>query len=69
MSRGMDFLGINLVINYDFPQSVISYIHRIGRAGRAGEEAKAVTFYTIDDGPYIKMIANVMKKSGFDVPE
>lgn len=65
----MDFLGINLVINYDFPQSVISYIHRIGRAGRAGEEAKAVTFYTIDDGPYIKMIANVMKKSGFDVPE
>jgi ATP-dependent RNA helicase DDX52/ROK1 len=69
MSRGMDFHGVNLVINYDFPQSVISYIHRIGRAGRAGEQARAVTFYTIEDAPYIKMIANVMKKSGFDVPD
>ena len=69
MSRGIDFFGVNLVINYDFPQSVISYIHRIGRAGRAGESAKAVTFYTVDDGPYVKMIANVMKKSGADVPQ
>ena len=30
MSRGMDIKGVNLVINYDFPQSVISYVHRIG---------------------------------------
>ena len=31
MGRGIDFKGVNLVINYDFPQSAISYIHRIGR--------------------------------------
>ena len=30
MGRGVDFKGVNLVINYDFPQSVVSYIHRIG---------------------------------------
>ena len=30
MGRGMDFKGVNLVINYDFPNSAISYIHRIG---------------------------------------
>lgn len=30
MARGMDFKGVNLVINYDFPQSSTSYIHRIG---------------------------------------
>ena len=69
MSRGMDFHGVNLVINYDFPQSVISYIHRIGRAGRAGEEARAITLYTVEDGPYVKMIANVMKKSGIEVEQ
>lgn len=30
MGRGIDFKGVNLVINYDFPPSAISYIHRIG---------------------------------------
>lgn len=30
MARGMDFAGVRLVINYDFPQTVQSYIHRIG---------------------------------------
>lgn len=31
MGRGIDFKGVNLVINYDFPPSAISYIHRIGK--------------------------------------
>ena len=30
MGRGIDFKGVNLVINYDFPNSAVSYIHRIG---------------------------------------
>jgi ATP-dependent RNA helicase DDX52/ROK1 len=30
MARGIDFKGVNCVLNYDFPQSVVSYIHRIG---------------------------------------
>ena len=32
MGRGIDFKGINLVVNYDFPTSAISYIHRIGES-------------------------------------
>jgi len=36
MARGMDFKGVRVVINYDFPPSVVQYIHRIGRTGRAG---------------------------------
>ena len=30
MGRGIDFKGVNLVVNYDFPNSAVSYIHRIG---------------------------------------
>ena len=55
MARGMDFKGVREVINYDFPTNVQSYVHRIGRTGRAGREGKAVTFFTDDDGPYLKM--------------
>lgn len=49
IARGVDFSGINLVLNYDFPNSAISYIHRIGRTGRAGQKGKAITFYTKSD--------------------
>lgn len=38
MARGMDFKGVREVINYDFPQSVQSYVHRIG-AWPSGERA------------------------------
>ncbi len=54
MGRGIDFKGVNLVINYDFPLSAISYIHRIGRTGRACRLGKAVTFFTDDDLPYLR---------------
>ena len=36
MARGMDFKAVNVVINFDIPPSVVQYIHRVGRAGRAG---------------------------------
>ncbi|XP_022196008.2 probable ATP-dependent RNA helicase DDX52 [Nilaparvata lugens] len=69
MGRGIDFKGINLVVNYDFPQSAISYIHRIGRTGRAGRPGKAITFFTEDDKPALRTIATVMRDSGCAVPE
>lgn len=69
MARGIDFHGVNLVINYDFPQSVQSYIHRIGRTGRAGKAGRAITYFTKDDAPYLKSVVNVMRQSGCDVPE
>ncbi|XP_046825409.1 probable ATP-dependent RNA helicase DDX52 [Vespa crabro] len=69
MGRGIDFKGVNLVINYDFPPSTISYIHRIGRTGRAGHKGKAITFFTEQDTTNLRSIATVMRASGCDVPE
>lgn len=43
-ARGIDVEGVTHVFNYDIPQDVDSYIHRIGRTGRAGEKGVAVTF-------------------------
>ena len=68
MARGMDFKGVNCVINYDFPQSMVSYVHRIGRTGRAGRVGKAITFFTEADMEMLRTIANVMRISGCDVP-
>ncbi|KAG1331741.1 DEAD-box ATP-dependent RNA helicase 57 [Cocos nucifera] len=68
IARGMDFKGINCVINYDFPESASAYIHRIGRSGRAGRTGEAITLYTEEDKPFLRNIANVMVASGCEVP-
>lgn len=43
-ARGLDIEGVTHVFNYDIPHDAESYIHRIGRTGRAGEKGKAITF-------------------------
>ena len=64
LSRGVDFRGINGVVNYDVPNSGAAYIHRVGRTGRAGRSGGvAVTFYTKEDIPYVKLIANIIAAS------
>jgi ATP-dependent RNA helicase DDX52/ROK1 len=61
LSRGVDFRGINGVVNYDIPTSSAAYVHRVGRTGRAGREGGvAVTLYSKEDIPYLKHVANVV---------
>ena len=61
LSRGVDFRGVNGVVNYDIPTSSAAYVHRVGRTGRAGREGGvAVTLYTKEDIPYVKNVANVI---------
>lgn len=67
LARGIDFKGVNLVINYDVPTTAQAYVHRIGRTGRGGRSGKAVTLYTKLDSVAIKPIINVMKQSGCEV--
>uniref|UniRef100_H2V3E7 Probable ATP-dependent RNA helicase DDX52 n=1 Tax=Takifugu rubripes TaxID=31033 RepID=H2V3E7_TAKRU len=69
LARGIDFKGVNLVLNYDFPTSSVEYIHRIGRTGRAGHKGKAITFFTENDKPLLRSIANVIKQAGCPVPD
>nr|WP_275582018.1 helicase-related protein [Bacillus ectoiniformans] len=55
-ARGLDVEGVTHVFNYDIPQDVESYIHRIGRTGRAGEDGVAITFVAPKDKQDIQMI-------------
>lgn len=64
LSRGVDFRGVNGVVNYDIPSTGAAYVHRAGRTGRAGREGGvAVTLYTKEDIPYVKNVANVIAAS------
>ncbi|KAL7901953.1 P-loop containing nucleoside triphosphate hydrolase protein [Trichoderma sp. SZMC 28014] len=64
LARGVDFAGVNGVLNYDVPGSSAAYVHRAGRTGRAGREGGiAVTFYTKEDIPFVKTVANVIAES------
>jgi ATP-dependent RNA helicase DDX52/ROK1 len=64
LARGVDFAGVNGVVNYDVPGSSAAYVHRAGRTGRAGREGGvAVTFYTQEDIPFVRTVANVIAAS------
>lgn len=45
-SRGLDVKDIGVVINYDMPNQIEDYVHRIGRTGRAGAKGEAHSFIT-----------------------
>jgi ATP-dependent RNA helicase RhlE len=55
-SRGIDVDGVTHVINFDLPNEPETYVHRIGRTGRAGREGTAIAFCQEDDGPYLHAI-------------
>ncbi|SDN38678.1 ATP-dependent RNA helicase DeaD [Paenibacillus sp. yr247] len=62
-ARGLDVEGVTHIFNYDVPQDAESYIHRIGRTGRAGETGVAVTFATQRDMLTIELIEKGIKMS------
>ncbi|CAG7650003.1 DEAD/DEAH box helicase [Paenibacillus allorhizosphaerae] len=60
-ARGLDVEGITHVYNYDIPHDAESYIHRIGRTGRAGQTGKAITFAAPRDAQYLELIERGIK--------
>lgn len=61
-ARGLDISGVTHVYNYDIPQDPESYVHRIGRTGRAGKEGMSVTFVTPNEMGYLHVIEDLTKK-------
>ncbi|OQY19074.1 MAG: RNA helicase [Anaerolineaceae bacterium 4572_32.1] len=61
-ARGIDVKDISHVINFDMPDTVDAYTHRIGRTGRAHKSGKALTFMTRGDEPLVRAIEKVLGK-------
>jgi len=60
-ARGIDIDKLKYVINFDIPNIAETYVHRIGRSGRAGEEGNAISLCEPEENAYIKDIEKLIK--------
>ena len=56
LARGIDVQQVQLVINYDLPSKMQTYLHRIGRSSRFGRKGAAINFVTPNDARYLSGI-------------
>ena len=61
-ARGIDIDKLRYVINYDIPNEPETYVHRIGRCGRAGEEGVSISMTDAEENSYIKDIEKLIKQ-------
>lgn len=66
MARGIDVQQVSLVINYDLPDDLANYIHRIGRSGRHGRKGTAINFVTDMD---MKRLADIQSYYSTEIAE
>ncbi len=64
-ARGIDVDDISHVVNFDLPNETESYVHRIGRTGRAGASGMALSFCSVDERPYLVDIERLI---GMHIP-
>jgi len=62
-ARGIDIDDLSCVINYEIPNIAETYVHRIGRTGRAGAEGTAISFCDANEKEYLKDIEKLISKS------
>jgi ATP-dependent RNA helicase RhlE len=62
VARGLDVDGVSHVLNYDLPNEPETYVHRIGRTGRAGAAGIAVSFCDSSEKPLLKAIERLLKR-------
>nr|ABE27759.1 vasa [Azumapecten farreri] len=69
-ARGLDIPNVKHVINYDLPQSIDEYVHRIGRTGRCGNLGKATSFFSEDgDGSLAKPLMRILVDAQQNIPD
>lgn len=61
-ARGIDVSAISHIINYDTPQDIESYVHRVGRTGRMGARGRAFTFVTHEEGGQLTDIEKLINR-------
>lgn len=68
-SKGLDFPNIQHVINYDLPDEIENYVHRIGRTGRSGKTGIATTFINKNQGESILLdLKHLLKEAKQRIP-
>ena len=68
-ARGLDVDDIRMVVNFDFPKDMESYIHRIGRTGRAGKKGTAVSFFVPEkNGRLSRELIDLLDRTSQEIP-
>lgn len=68
-ARGLDVDDIRMVVNFDFPNDMESYVHRIGRTGRAGKKGTAVSFFVPQkNGRMARDLIEILNRTNQNIP-
>jgi ATP-dependent RNA helicase DDX5/DBP2 len=67
-ARGLDINDIKLVINYDMPKDIETYVHRIGRTARAGNTGASMSFFTSSDAGLGKRLKDLLIDAKQEIP-
>jgi ATP-dependent RNA helicase DDX5/DBP2 len=69
-ARGLDIDDIRIVVNFDFPKEMETYIHRVGRTGRAGKKGLAVSFFVSEkNGRLARELIQILTRSQQVIPD
>jgi len=67
-ARGLDIYNVAHVINFDMPNDINDYVHRIGRTGRAGNPGLATTFFNENNKNVTKALIDILEQAAQEVP-
>lgn len=67
-ARGLDIPHVAHVVNFDLPNDIDDYVHRIGRTGRAGKTGLATAFFNENNSSLAKSLSELMQEANQEVP-